>query len=90
MDPIELGELWRAAKKLWRSGVLPESVLKQLAGSPLMQLEPKVHTLSTSSFVKGFRMVEDLVQSLLLPSYTLKMQEAGPKFYRHGAFESVM
>lgn len=68
MDPIELNELWRAAKKLWRLVISSGSVLNQLIGLPSKQQEPKVYAseLPTVGLAEGFRMAENLVQSLLL------------------------
>lgn len=92
MDQIELRELQRAAKKLPMSSVPPESILNKLVGLPPKQQEPKVYTskLPTLSFAKDPNMAKDLVQSLLLPVDTLKMQEIDCASYKHGAFEPVL
>lgn len=92
MDPIEFRELRKVAKKLRRSGILPESVHYQLTRSSSKQQELKVYTLElpTLSFAKDPRMAEDLVQSFLLPADTLKIREVDPASYRHEAFESVL
>lgn len=69
MDPLELKNVWKATKKLQKSGIPPKAIISQYARLPSKKGEPKASSssLSLASSVEGSRLVEDLVQSLLLP-----------------------
>lgn len=92
MDLRELKELWRAIRKLQKFAISVEILISQLVELPPKEQVPKESTLKllTLSFAKGPRAAEDLVQSLLLPTNTLKMHETNPRLYRHEAFQSLV
>lgn len=84
MNPSDLKELRRAARKLQKSNTSVGSSFNQPKGPSKEQASRKCTTkLPTPSFVEGSRMNEDMVQSLLLPANILKMREANPESYRH-------
>lgn len=77
MDLVKLKEVWRVAKRLRKSGIPFEIVINQYARLPPKEGEPKASALGPfpTSFAKVLKLVEDLVQSQLLPADILMMQE---------------
>lgn len=77
IDSNDLKELRRAIKKLQKSGVSVESLLSQLVKLPSKEKAPGECALElpTPSLFEGQRIIEDLVQSLLLPVDMLKMHK---------------
>lgn len=63
MDPRELNEVWKAARKLQKSSSSIKSLLNQLIGLPPKKQAPEKYALELliSSLFEGPRVAEDLI-----------------------------